>query len=323
VPSSVRRIAVALLLVVLAVGAPACGQRADTGLPSQAASDTDPGTIAYATMAQFSKTVGPRPADSWGEIRAREFVFDALQQYGYMPVWQEFIAGKGDDRVHSGNVVALKPGDSGETLVVGAHCDGVRGSEAASDNASGIGALIELAARLQDVATPYTIAFVAFGAEEPGLYGSLHYLEALTGTERKALIGMINLDGVAGGETLYTYGAEGDGSWLQGDILTVADELGVTLETDVVLQVTPPVSRGVGYEVAGDHIPFSGYGIPVAGFVAADAHLTAARGSFWPMNTRADTMATMKKEHPGLGQLQLRDVVRVLDVVLTSKLAKK
>jgi hypothetical protein len=324
VSASVRRIVVALLLAVLLLsGASACGRRADTGLPSQAAADTDPGSIAYATMQQFSKTVGPRPADSWGEIRAREFVLHAFQQYGYEPTWQEFIAGEGDERVHSGNVVALKPGDSGKTLVVGAHVDGVKGSPAASDNASGVGALIEIAARLKDAETPYSIAFVAFGAEEEGLYGSLHYLEALTDTERKALLGMINLDGVAGGETLYAYGAEGDGSWLLGDILAVADDVGATLDSDVVLQVTPPVSRGVGYEIAGDHIPFAGYGVPVAGFITADDHLTAAHESFWPMNTRADSMATMTKEHPGLAQRQLRDVIRVLDVVLTSKLAKK
>jgi len=324
VPASVRRVAVALLLAaLLLVGAPACGQRADTGLPSQAVSNTDPGSIAYVTMEQFSQTVGSRPADSWGEIHAREFVFHALQQYGYEPTQQEFIAGEGAERVHSGNVVALKPGEAGEILVVGAHVDSAPGSPGASDDASGIAALIEIAARLKDVATPYSIAFVAFGAEEVGLYGSLHYLEALSGTERKALMGMINLDGVAGGETLYVYGVEGDDSWLRDDILTVADELGVKLVTDVVLQVTPPVSHGVGYEIAGDHIPFAGYDIPAAGFITGDDHLLAARASFWPMNTPDDTMATMKKEHPGLAQRQLRDVIRVLEVVLTSKLAKK
>lgn len=323
-PASVRRIAlVALLAAVLLAGAPACGPRADTGMPSQAASATDPGTLAYAIMAQFSKTVGPRPADSWGEIRAREFVFHSFQQYGYEPVLQEFIAEDDGEAIHSGNVIVLKPGESGEVLVVGAHMDGVKGSAAASDNASGIGALIEVAARLKDVATPYTIAFVAFGAEEPGLHGSQHYLKAMSGVERRAIKGMINLDGVAGGEVLYVYGEEGESSWLRDDLLVIADQLGIDLASDVVLQVTPPVSRGVGYEVVGDHIPFSAYGIPVAGFVAAKADLTAARESFYPMNTRADTMATMKRENPGEARRQLRDVIKVLEVALTSKLAKK
>ncbi len=320
-PPLVRHIAVALLLVALLVGSPACGMRTDTGLPSQDAADTDPGAIAYATMEQFSATVGPRPSDTWAAIDAREFVLHALQQYGYEPSYQEFIAGKGDDRLQSANIVALKPGESAATLVVGAHYDTVPGSAGASDNASGVAVLIEMAARLAEVQTPYTIVFVAFGAEETGLYGSLHYAKTMDDTARDGLVGMINLDGVAGGETLYSYGVEGEDSWLQKDILATAEELGVTLDTDTILQVTPPVSRGVGYEIAGDHIPFAGYEVPVAGFITGDDHLTPARASFWPMNTRADTMTTMEKEHPGFAQRQLRDVVRVLDVILTSELA--
>jgi Zn-dependent M28 family amino/carboxypeptidase len=196
-------------------------------------------------------------------------------------------------------------------------------SDGASDNASGIGALIEIAARLNDVATPYSIAFVAFGAEETGLYGSLHYLDAASPEEREALMGMINLDGVAGCDVLYVYGVEGKDSWLQKDILGAAESVDVQLDTDVVLQVTPPVSRGVGYEIAGDHIPFAGYGVPAAGFITGGQRLMKARESFWPMNTPDDTVATMKKENPGLAQRQLRDLIKVLDVVLTSKLAKK
>jgi hypothetical protein len=323
VPALARRIAIALLAVTLLAGATACGQRADTGLPSKAASGTDPGAIAYAVMDQFSKTVGPRPADSWGEIRAREFVFHAFQQYDYEPVLQEFIAVEDGETFHSGNVVVVKPGESGETLVVAAHMDGVKGSAAASDNASGIGALIEIAARLKDVGTPYTIVFVAFGAEEPGLLGSQHYLKALSGVERRAILGMINLDGVAGSEVLYGYGVEGDGSWLLGDLLTIADQLEIALATDADLQVTPPVSRGQGYEVAGDHIPFAAYGIPVAGFIAAKSDVKPGSASFYPMNTVDDTMATLKREYPGKARRQLRDVIAILEVALTSALAKK
>ena len=39
-----------------------------------------------------TKTVHPRAADTWGEIEAREFVFNAFQQYGYFPRTQEFIS---------------------------------------------------------------------------------------------------------------------------------------------------------------------------------------------------------------------------------------
>ena len=302
-------------------GARAWARPPDTGLPSQAASNTDPGAIAAVTMEQFSETVGTRPSGSWGAIRAREFIVHALQQYGYQPAYQEFIAGRGDTRVQSANVVAVKPGDTAETIVLGAHYDTVPGSPGAGDNASGVGLLIEMAGRLADAPTPYTIAFVAFGAEKPGLYGSRYFLKALGASGRKAVMGMINLDRVAGGETLYVYGVEGEGSWLQKDILAAARMAGVTLATDATLQLTPPVTAGQSYEVTGDHVPFAARGVPVAGFISAAAPLRPTRASFWPMDTPDDTVATLERQRPGRARRQLRDLATLLEVVLTSRLA--
>jgi len=319
-----RRTVIVLIALAVLVGAPACGRRADTGLPSKAASSTDPGSLAYAIMDQFSNTVGPRPADTWGEIRAREFVFHAFQQYDYEPVLQEFIAQDGDGAaIHSANVIAVKPGESGATLVVGAHMDTVKGSPGALDNASGIGALLEISARVKDVSTPCTIAFVAFGAEEAGLLGSVHYVDALSDVERRAIAGMINLDSVAGGRVLYAYGDEAEGAWLLGDVLAIADRLQIEVATDALLQVKPRALGGVGYKKAGDHIPFASHGIPVAGFVAADEDLNAEGEPFFPMNTRRDTMATLQRRNPGQTRRQLHDVIEMLEVALTSKLAKQ
>ena len=315
-----------LLVVVLAalVVAPAvgCGQTAQAVLPSRDAGATDPGSLALATMQQIAKTVGPRPADSWGEIRAREFIQHDLERWGYRPTTQEFIAGKGAGRVHSANVIAVKEGTSPETLVVGAHYDTVKGSRGVCDNASGVGVLLEMAGRLAGVDTPYTVVFVAFGAEEEGLYGSLHYLDSLLPQERRNIMGMINLDGLAGQERLYTYGVEGEDSWLRDVMLTAADEVNVELATDEILQVRPPVAEHQGYTIAGDHVPFAGYGIPVAGFISGVDHLVIARESFWPMNTRSDTMAVLEREHPGAVARELRDAVLVLELVLTSEFEK-
>ena len=58
--------------------------------------------------------MGKRPADTWGEIHAREFITGAFQQYGYFPLLDEFIATSGGRRIHSANVIALKEGDSAE-----------------------------------------------------------------------------------------------------------------------------------------------------------------------------------------------------------------
>jgi Zn-dependent M28 family amino/carboxypeptidase len=67
-----------------------------------------------------------------------------------------------------------------EIVVVGAHYDSVIGSPGANDNATGVGAVIELSRLLADQELPRTVRFVLFVNEEPpffmtGNMGSLHY----------------------------------------------------------------------------------------------------------------------------------------------------
>ena len=50
--------------------------------------------------------------------------------------------------------------------------------------------------------TPYTIVFVAFGAEEDGQLGADDFLRGMSDVERRATIGMIDLDAPAGGDEL-------------------------------------------------------------------------------------------------------------------------
>ncbi len=64
------------------------------------------------------------------------------------------------------NVIAELGGEIDEIIVVGAHYDSVPGSPAANDNASGVAALLELAARNADQRFHRTIHFVAFPNEE-------------------------------------------------------------------------------------------------------------------------------------------------------------
>ncbi len=69
------------------------------------------------------------------------------------------------------NVTAVVPGESREVVVVFAHLDSVW-SPGADDNASGVAVVLELA-RVFSVDSPrLTYVFVAFGAEESGLWGS-------------------------------------------------------------------------------------------------------------------------------------------------------
>ncbi len=108
------------------------------------------------------------------------------------------------------NIGAVLPGSGAQRIVVGAHMDhlglGTSGSLApgqsavhngADDNASGVATMLALATALAKVpreARPYTIEFLAFGAEEMGLLGSRHFVESLTPEARKTMLAMINFD---------------------------------------------------------------------------------------------------------------------------------
>lgn len=109
------------------------------------------------------------------------------------------------------NVSGVLPGREGSpVLVVGAHMDhlgegtssslapGVKAiHNGADDNASGVAVILEIArvlGALPVAERPYTVCFVAFGAEEMGLLGSKHYVENLPPALRGRMVAMLNFD---------------------------------------------------------------------------------------------------------------------------------
>jgi hypothetical protein len=94
------------------------------------------------------------------------------------------------------NLVAHIPGSDSAMppLLVGAHYDGVEGSPAADDNASGVAALLELARLFATAAPlPAPLLLVAFTLEECDLLGSRHLSNRMR-ESRVALRGMISLE---------------------------------------------------------------------------------------------------------------------------------
>ena len=105
------------------------------------------------------------------------------------------------------NVVGVLRGTKAEwaeqSVVVGAHYDhlgvGTDGAvhPGADDNASGVAVLLELARQMASSgAPPRTVIFVAFTAEESGLWGSKHYVAETSSWPASKAIGMVNLDTV-------------------------------------------------------------------------------------------------------------------------------
>jgi hypothetical protein len=188
----------------------------------------------------------------------------------------------------------------------------------------GVGLLLEVAARIKKLPTPYTVVFVAFGAEEDGLLGAQHYLDSLSDVEREATIGMIDLDAPAGGDELSVASRFGGATWLRDDALSAADQLGIPLVTS---PEGPGRPAGVVWAPS-DDVPFADADIATAVLSAVNWQASKGRKvaqvspgpSMW--DTRSDTVAYVDAKYQGRVRGQLRDMSRLLETLLTSKLKR-
>jgi hypothetical protein len=324
---AVATAAVLVLFIALAAGGAfdGCRNRAATvGRPSAAVSSSPHGGVAYATAKVLADSVGKRPADTWGEIHAREFITSAFQQYGYFPLLDEFIVTSGGRRVHSANIVAVKEGDSAKRLVVGAHYDSAAAGDGYTDNATGIGLLLEVAGRVKNVPTPYTIVFVAFGAEEAGLLGAEDYVRSMSDVERRATVGMIDLDAPAGGDELSVASRSGGPTWLRDDALSAADSLGIPLVTSPETAVRPAGT----VRAPADDVPFADADIATAvlsavSWEASKGQRVAQTADGPPIShTPRDTVKYVDTTYPKRVRTQLRDMSLLLETLLTTKLKR-
>jgi aminopeptidase YwaD len=147
------------------------------------------------------------------------------------------------------NVVATRPGAAtgAGAVVIGGHLDSVPAGPGANDNASGTAVVLELARVLSTRPYPYTLKFVAFGAEELGLFGSRHFVEQLSADERRSIVAMINLDMVGVGEAWRFGGSDG--------LVQRAEQAAAALGA-------PYAKLGGPVAGASDHASFLGAGIP-------------------------------------------------------------
>ena len=178
--------------------------------------------------------------------------------------------------VEARNVAALLPGSdptlADEVLILGAHYDhlglGGEGSldpdafgvvhNGADDNASGTSGLIEIARLLSqsDRRTARSVLFLAFTAEEKGLWGSSHYVRNPL-LPIAQTVAMLNLDmiGRLEGRTLVVEGVGTAEEWT--DVLLAANQ---STARPLSIAVTPD---GFG---PSDHSSFYGEGLPVLHF---------------------------------------------------------
>jgi len=168
----------------------------------------------------------------------------ALLAQGPVTVHLSVQAGRQQGTSH--NVIA-RPPDGHCLRLVGAHYDSVEAGPGANDNASGVAALLETARTLAIGGGREGVCLVAFGAEEVGLVGSQRFVATLSGDERQALQGMINLDMVGVGDQWQLIGSS--------ELVEEVDGEAASLGLDPVPSELPP-------GVSGDHTSFITGGIP-------------------------------------------------------------
>ena len=131
---------------------------------------------------------------------AGQFILSYFQSLGLEAAFEPFTFGSG---TATRNVVAEVRGetDPDEIVIICAHYDSDSSNPeitapGADDDASGVAAVMEAARILSAHPLDFTVRFIAFSAEEWGLYGSrAHSAAARSDSER--IIGVVNLDMIA------------------------------------------------------------------------------------------------------------------------------
>jgi hypothetical protein len=247
------------------------GERSSIG-PTLVPSPTFDLAAAKQHIAYLATTIGPRAAGSAAEQRASEYCSRQMQAMGCRPTVQTLPLWSG---LTSRNISTTLVGNRDE-IIIGAHVDSVPWSPGANDNASGVGAVLELLRYYRHHPVQQTLTFVIFGAEEGryakgklikghGRAGSKHYAGQLSAERAKRIRIMVNLDQVAGGPGLRVGDMSEQGHEPVKVCLKLGRELGL------------PLTRTT-FGGKSDYRFFHDRGIPVVSFDCGDDPLTHKAG---------------------------------------------
>lgn len=179
--------------------------------------------------------------------------------------------------------------------------------------------MLEVAEVLKKTKTPYSIVFVAFGAEEGGLNGSNHYAKQMTAKETDNTIGMINLDSLAAGDKMYIHGSEGEDGFIRDQAMNISKKKKLNIGINPGLNPDYPAGTTGDWS---DHAPFDKLGIPFAYFESTNWEIgdldgyeqTEEYGGIW--HTENDTLAFIEEAFPGRTKERLSSYSQVLTELL-------
>jgi hypothetical protein len=145
--------------------------------PTPAAAPAAQRDTAYRAAVHLARDIGSRPAASRAELRAHRYVARRFRRAGLQTRFTRFrVPGRGSGR--SRNVVGAYDGPRRCLKIVMAHTDSVSAGPGAIDNASGVGVVVALAGRLDEIRPFCDVWLVATGAEERPYTGQADHLGA-------------------------------------------------------------------------------------------------------------------------------------------------
>ena len=163
-------------------------------------------TTAVALTTELARQFPDRAPGSAGAAKATDWVaarFGEMQLTPHRDAFDADLPGLG--RRSLVNLVAVVPGRSPATILTVAHRDNSGTNPGANDNASGTGALLELARNAQLTRPAHTLVFLSTDGGAFGVTGAARFAESpqvlrrLIGTAA-SVVAVVSLDAIASGE---------------------------------------------------------------------------------------------------------------------------
>jgi aminopeptidase YwaD len=175
------------LLIAAVLALPIAAATAIAGAPAPRPTFQARPLTAYEATLHVTREIGARPAASAAELRAHRYVAARFRAAGLRTAFERFtVPGHGRSR----DVVGALDTPAGCLTILMAHADTVPPGPGANDNASGVGVLVALAARVATGPRPACdVWLVATGSEERIFTGRPDHLGAQALVRRVTRLG--------------------------------------------------------------------------------------------------------------------------------------
>lgn len=304
-------VAALAILLLVHFGRQSITATPETSLPPKLAFD-GPAAIEYTRV--LAENYPDRVTGSPGARRAADYIRSEFAKFGYHVTDDRFTMWLAGRQVEGSNVIAEVSGQEPESIAILAHYDSQTTShQAAEDNASGVGVLLELAHELGDervLQHRFGLLLVATDAEEWGMIGARHLTGYLKSHHTVAAISIDYLNqGRAPALGIDCMGQGGGYSplWLREAVIAVGRTQGVT-----VVGPTPSwefIERAIEVS-AQDQGPLARAGIPAVNISTLTKEYAASRARY---HTTEDVFQDFDPESFRMLGATVRGAVAMLD----------